>query len=332
MSERWGETPAHELPRAKEPLMRRAQRVEWISLFFFATAIAFTALVMGQSQAMKTVWIDDILGMVPPIAVLAAARLRRRRATAAYRYGYHRAVTIAFLVAAVALFGFGVYLLIENLHTLGSGARPTIGAVTLFGRDVWLGWLMLAALVWSAAPTVVLGHIKLRLARELHDKALYADAAMNRADWMTGLAGMLGIIGLGLGYWWADAAAATAIAVDIVVDGVRNMVAAIADLMDRRPRDVESKRDDPLPERLADVLIALPWARDVAVRMREHGHVVIGEVYIVPVDDAAPLQRIEEACALARALDWRLTDVTVQLVAAPTRASAKERPHAHPRE
>jgi hypothetical protein len=47
---------------------------------------------------------------------------------------------------------------------------------------VWLGWLMIAALAWSAIPSVVLGRAKLPLAAELHDKVLYADAKMNRAN------------------------------------------------------------------------------------------------------------------------------------------------------
>ncbi|PCC71850.1 Divalent metal cation (Fe/Co/Zn/Cd) transporter [Nannocystis exedens] len=319
MSERWGHTPGHELPCSKQPSMRLAVRVEQVSLFFFVTAIAFTAFVMGESQAMKTVWIDDMLGMVPPVAVLIAARLRRRRATDAYRYGYHRAVTIAFLVAAVALLGFGVYLLGESLYTLIRAERPTIGTATVFGRDLWLGWLMLAALAWSAVPTVILGRIKLRLAEDLHDKALYTDALMNKADWMTGAAGVLGVMGIGLGYWWADAAAACAIAIDITHDGGRNLIAAFGDLMDRRPRDVACRCDDPVPERLAAELAALPWVRRASVRLREHGHVLIGEVYVVPVDEAEPLRRIEQVGEVARALDWRLTDLTVQLVPALTR-------------
>ncbi|MDC0717858.1 cation transporter [Nannocystis bainbridge] len=319
MSERWDRTPAHELSPAREPAMRRAVRVEVVSLIYFATAIGFTAVVMGESQAMKSVWIDDILGVVPPIAVLIAARLRRREATDAYRYGYHRAVTIAFLVAAVALLGFGLYLLAEGLYTLIRAERPTIGTVTVFGRDLWLGWLMLAALAWSAVPTRILGRIKLRLAEELHDKALYTDALMNKADWMTGAAGILGVIGIGLGLWWADAAAACAIALDITRDGVRNLAAAFADLMDRRPRDVACRCDDPLPERITGALLALPWVRSASVRLREHGHVLVGEAFVVPADEADPLARTLQIGAVARALDWRLTDLTVQLVPALTR-------------
>ena len=27
---------------------------------------------------------------------------------------------------------------------------------------------------------------------------------MQKADWMTGVAGIVGIIGVGFGFWWAD--------------------------------------------------------------------------------------------------------------------------------
>jgi divalent metal cation (Fe/Co/Zn/Cd) transporter len=69
----------------------------------------------------------------------------------------------------------------------------------------------------------------------LHDKVLYADAELNRADWMTAAAGAVGVIGIGFGLWFADAAAGALISLDIVRDGVRNVKAAAAELMDARP-------------------------------------------------------------------------------------------------
>lgn len=307
-------THGHELPPDKHRIMQKALRIEWISLAYFVTAIAFTAVVMGQSQAMKTAWIDDMLGFIPPLAVLIASRIRHREPNKTYPYGYHRSITIAFLVAAVALLGLGVALVVENVHALISGEHPTIAGVELLGRQIWLGWLMIVALLWSAVPTVFLGRIKTRLARPLHDKALHADAAMNRADWLTGLAAILGVLGLGLGYWWADAVAATVIALDIVHDGWVNLRTAIADLMDRRPRDVEDKHWESTLDDLEQALERLPWVLDAAVRLREHGHLLIGEAFIRPLDEKEPLKRLREARSLARELDWRLQDFSVQLV------------------
>ena len=49
---------------------------------------------------------------------------------------------------------------------------------------------------------VIFGHLKMKPPKMLHDKTLYADAMMNKADWMTGLAGIVGILGIGMGWWW----------------------------------------------------------------------------------------------------------------------------------
>lgn len=40
----------------------------------------------------------------------------------------------------------------------------------------------------------------------MHDKVLHADAKMNKADWMTAAAALVGVLGIGLGWWWAKIA------------------------------------------------------------------------------------------------------------------------------
>lgn len=304
-----------EFPPDKEEVKRRALRIEWISAAYFITAIAVVALVMGQSKAMRTAWVDDILGLLSPIAVLIASRFRRREPDPNHPYGWHRTITIAFLVGAVALLALGLLLVLHGAISLVQGERPTITDVELFGRRIWLGWLMLGALAYASVPTVFFGIAKRKLADELHDKSLYCDARMNHADWKTALAAGLGVTGVGLGYWWADAVAAIVIAADIVQDGLGNLRTSVADLLDRRPRDVANENWLPLPTDLERALRRLPWVADAAVRMRENGHVLFGEAYVVPVDEAAPLRRIGEVHQIARRMDWRLHDLTVQLVA-----------------
>ena len=81
-----------------------------------------------------------------------------------------------------------------------------------------------------------LGRAKLKLSETLHDKVLYADADMNKADWTTGVAAIAGIVGIGIGWWWADSVAALLISLSIVRDGLRNLKGAVAALMDTRAR------------------------------------------------------------------------------------------------
>jgi len=58
--------------------------------------------------------------------------------------------------------------------TLVRFEHPSIGLIELFGQQIWLGWLMIAALVYSGLPPVLLGRAKMRLAAALHDKVLFA--------------------------------------------------------------------------------------------------------------------------------------------------------------
>ena len=133
----------------------------------------------------------------------------------------------------------GVFLIVDSVLKLLAGEHPPIGMVELFDWQVWLGWLMIAALLWSAIPILIIGRIKTGLAAQLHDKVLNADAAMNRADWMTAGAALVGVIGIGFGVWWLDAAAAIVIGADIARDGWKYTRAAMADLLDGRPRRLD---------------------------------------------------------------------------------------------
>lgn len=305
---------ALELPEEQERAHRRAVRLEILTILFLVSAITVIYLTLGASQSMKTVWVEDILSLIPPLAFLVAARVRRRPANERFPYGYHRAVSIAFLCAALALVAMGAFLLYDSVMKLVSAEHPSIGTVQLFGRRVWLGWLMLAALTYTAIPPVLLGRAKLPLARKLHDKVLYADADMNKADWLTAVAGIVGVTGIGIGWWWTDATAASFISLSILRDGVGNLRAVVADLMDAAPTSVDHERPDPLPNKVEKHLRGLPWVADVRVRLREEGHVYFGEVLVVPSSERDLVANLEAALRDIHEMDWRLTDVVLSPV------------------
>ncbi|GAB7040348.1 MULTISPECIES: cation diffusion facilitator family transporter [Catenuloplanes] len=301
-----------ELPPDMAALHRRAIRLEWWTIAFFLTAIALLAVTLGQSQAMKAAWIEDMLGLVPPAAFLIAARFRNRPPNDRFPYGYHRAVSVAFLSGAVALLVLGGYVVYDSLLRLISGERPPIGLIELFGQRFWLGWLMIAVLFATMVPAILLGHVKQRIARQLHDKGLYADAEMNRADWLTAGAAILGILGIGAGLWWADAVAALIIGGDIVRDGFRTTRSAVADLMDERPRVVDGTRPHPLPDSLLAAIRDHDWIADAWLRLREDGHVFVGELLVVPHPGTEDLiGHLEKLQTFVRGFDWRIQDIVV---------------------
>ena len=145
-------------------------------------AAAFLYATMGTSQAMRTSFFEDVVSVVPSLAFLVGTAVARRAPEPDYPYGTHRATSIAYLTASLALCAMGVFLLAEAAVKALSDEKTTIGGFALFGHVVWGGWPMLAAVAYSAVPSVLLGRAKLRLAPEIHDKVLFADADMMKAD------------------------------------------------------------------------------------------------------------------------------------------------------
>jgi cation diffusion facilitator family transporter len=307
-------TESSELPPELQRTLRKARRLEWLTIAYLLSAVVLLALVLGNSQAMKTAWAEDLLSLIPPIAFLIAVRLTVRSPTERFPYGFHRATSIAHLCSALALFTMGAYLLIEAVLKLVTAEYPTIGSVELLGQTVWLGWLMLPALAWSAVPAVFLGRAKISLAEELHNKVLYADAKMNKADWLTASAAMVGVVGIGFGLWWADAVAAALISLDITHDGFSNLRQAVVDLMDQTPTTIDQDNADPLRGKLASMLQDLDLVDEVKVRLREEGQVYFGEAFVVPSDETNITERIEDALKQARDLDWRIYDLALMPV------------------
>jgi cation diffusion facilitator family transporter len=307
-------TARFEMPPDRERIYARATRLEWITIIYLISAIFFIYLTLGASQAMKAAWLEDLLSLAPPIAFLVASRFRNKTPNEAFPYGYHRSISIAFLCAAIALTLMGVFLLLDSGLKLISFEHPSIGTVQPFGEPIWLGWLMIPALLWSAIPAAIIGRIKLPLANQLHDKVLHADATMNKADWLTAGAALVGVVGIGLGFWWADAVAALVISVDILFDGITNLKAVIADLMDRRPTSVDHSSLDPLPTRVENEIEKMPWVRAARVRLREEGHVYFGEVIVVPATEENLVANIEAAQDHLESLDWKIHEIVIMPV------------------
>ena len=263
----------------------RAIKLEYLTIVWLVTVVPSMALVVGSSQAMKTVWLEDMLGFIPPIAFLVSERLERKSASSAFPFGFDRANGIAFVISAVALTSMGVYLLFEAVMTLAWAEHATVGTMRVFGRDVWMGWPMIAVLLWSTIPSMILGRLKLPVARTINDKVLHTDAEMQKADWMTGIAAIAGVLGIGFGYWWADAAAAGLISFGIIKDGVTSLRAATAELADGAPRSLDSDEIAEEAKRLKSELAKRFGG--AAVRLRETGRVIQAEV-AAPAPKALP--------------------------------------------
>jgi cation diffusion facilitator family transporter len=300
-----------ELPPSLQKVFKKATKLEWITVGYISSVIIVMAITMQSSQAMKATWLEDVLSIIPGISFLVAKRFYNRPANDQFPFGYHRSYSIAYQMGAFALLSLGLFLFYDSASTLLKKEHPTIGSVMIQGHRIWMGWLMIAALLYSCIPSIILGQMKLPLADKLHNKILFTDANTQKADWQTALAAILGIIGVGFGFWWADSAAACFISINIVWDGAQRLKGAVSDLIDQAPTNVENSKKHPMVEKVFQHFKKLPWVMDVRIRMREAGEVFFTEVFVVPrsLDDL--YQHMEKAHDSVKKLDWKMHDVVI---------------------
>src|SRR3546814_17767777 len=105
--------------------MARARRLAWWSLAYLVSATVVVALVLGQSQAMKTAWFDDVLNFIPVIVFLVGSRLSLKPPNRRFPSGYPRVTSAAYPAAAAALFPTGAYLPGASAPKLLAPSHPT---------------------------------------------------------------------------------------------------------------------------------------------------------------------------------------------------------------
>ncbi|PSR06496.1 MAG: cation transporter [Bacteroidetes bacterium SW_10_40_5] len=313
-----------DLPEHLKPVLKKATRLEWVTLVYDMSVLLLMYLLMGTSQAMKSAFLQNILGLLPTIAFLIASRIYNQVPNAYFPYGYHRVFSIAFLAGSLALFGMGIFLIFDSTSVLLMAKRPDIGYKEVFGWQIWAGWLMMAVLVYSALPGMLMGYKKTPLARQLHNKVLFTDANTQKANYMTSLAAILGIAGVGLGYWWADGATALIISFFVLKDGFTNLRTSTLDLMDRHPVQVDGDQKDELVREIEDYVRSWSWVRDADVRFREQGQVYFGEVCVTVQPGTNVVQEVEEGVKALENYNWRIHDVVLMPVETLPERSVKK--------
>src|SRR4051794_1877170 len=123
-----------EFPDEQKKMRERATRIAWASIMSLTIAAIVLAVTLGQSQAMKTAWISDILSIIPPIALLVGLKFELREPSKRFPFGYFRSISVAFLVTASVLTIIGAYLLFDSASKLLKQERPAIGTMDVFGH------------------------------------------------------------------------------------------------------------------------------------------------------------------------------------------------------
>jgi cation diffusion facilitator family transporter len=129
------------------------------------------------------------------LVVFIGFRVSRRPASRAHPYGYERAEDLAGLGVALVIWASAVFAAIVSIHKL-----------TVHGRTSHLGLGMGAAVVGIVGNQVV-ARYKRRVGTRIHSATLVADAQHSWLDALSSAGALLGLIGVALGYGWADGVA-----------------------------------------------------------------------------------------------------------------------------
>ena len=79
-------------------------------------------------------------------------------------------------------------------------------------------------------------------------------------------------------------------------------------------RTYDESEPHPLIDDIRQQVISTDWVVEAAVRVREHGHVLATEIWVVAANSVGLDQKVEELTAQLQDLDWRIQDVIVSPV------------------
>ena len=270
----------------------RAVKVSLIALGVTAVLqLAVTAL--SGSVALLADSVHNLADAMTALPLWVAFAVGRRRATRRYTYGYGRAEDLAGLFVVAMIAGSAVVAGWQAISRLVD-PRPV--------DHLW--WVAAAGLIGYVGNELVAGY-RIRVGRWIGSAALEADGVHARADGLTSLAVLVGAVGVGLGWTWADPAIGLAITAAIVV-----MLRSTARDVWRRLMD---GIDPAVVEEAERVLAEMPGVVGVRqLRMRWIGHRIHAEADLVVADDVT----LAAGHDIAHDAEHRLTDAVPKLSSA----------------
>jgi cation diffusion facilitator family transporter len=186
---------ANEAIQSAEEASGHGIRAAWIGLAgMMATALAQVVIVaVSGSIALLADTVHNLGHAATTIPLILAFRLGRRPANRRYSYGYRRAEDLVGLLIGLIVAGTAAIIIWESVDAL------------LHPREVTnLGWVLAAGIVGFLGNEIVAVY-RIRAGRRIGSAALIAEGQHARADGLTSIAVVVGVVGVWLGFPRADA-------------------------------------------------------------------------------------------------------------------------------
>ena len=259
-------------------LGRRTELVALVSVFI-GVALVLGKLVVGVLTGRLGILseaVHSILDLVASAFTLVAVRTARKPADSEHPYGHGRAETLAAFAEGILLLITAAGITFEAVRRLSMGGGTVNPAGYAFA-------LLIATLMIESGRAAVLR----RVGRVAESEALQADATNRIADVLATIGVLAGLVGVRMGFVWADSVAA------LLVAGI---IARAAGLVAWRSGDILIDRAPAGAEKQVRAAIqAVPGVREVrSVRVRRSGPKLLGDASIA----TARMLSLEAAGAL----------------------------------
>lgn len=270
---------ANEAIQSAEEASGQGIRAAWIGLAgMMATGIAQVVIVaISDSIALLADTVHNLGHAATTIPLIIAFRLGRRPADGSYSYGYRRAEDLAGLFIGLIIAVTAGIIIWESVDAL------------LNPREVTNLGLVLAAGTVGFLGNEIVAVYRIRAGRRIGSAALIAEGHHARADGLTSIAVVVGVVGVWLGFPRADAVIGFLIGIAILWILVSSM------------RTVGRRLMDGVDEGVIEQLATAAWVVDGVegvdrVRARWSGHRMEGDISIrVPRDlDVLAAHRIAD--------------------------------------
>ena len=271
---------------------RLGRRPELVALGSLAIGVALVLakLVVGLltgSLGILSEAVHSFLDLAASAFTLVAVRTSRKPADTEHPYGHGRTENLAAFAEGLLLLVTAVLIAIEAIRRLVFGG-PSVNPA---GYAFVLLFITLAVEAGRAA-------VLRRVGRQADSEAMLADATNRVADVLATLGVIAGLIGVRIGFTWADSVAALLVAA-VVARAAGLLVWRSGDiLIDRAPAGAE--------EQLREAIEGVDGVREVrSVRVRRSGPQLIGDASIA----TGRMLSVEAATALANDVKARAASV-----------------------
>ncbi|HEX9099768.1 MAG TPA: cation diffusion facilitator family transporter [Candidatus Dormibacteraeota bacterium] len=295
-------------------LGRRPELVALVSVFIGVTLVV-GKLVVGLftgSLGIISEAVHSLLDLAASGFALVAVRTARKPADTEHPYGHGRAENLAAFAEGVLLLITAAGIAFEAIRRLTTGGAAVNAAGYAFV-------LLILTLVIELGRAAVLR----RVGRDAGSDALQADATNRWSDVLATVGVLAGLIGVRMGFAWADSVAALLVAV-IIARAAGMLAWRSGDiLIDRAPAGAERK--------LRAAIQGVSGVREVrSVRVRRSGPKLLGDAVIatarmLPLEAAGRL--VDDVKRAARA-ELPELDLTVLVEGQSRPSDLVERVHA----